>query len=265
MERPRSCGNSKKSNDEVVYNAAFHPQSNDGLIYIRIDRLTGLPVKVLQDTGCAGMIGNRALIPDLMVIPGSSGSLQMVDHILIDVPLAYVYLDSLYYKGQFKVMCVSSSVYPVIIDNVRGTRQMLPDPNWKAEDQREAQARTSGGNNDDNDNQGGDMPRLMFREESDRGKTKNQDSKRKPAQIKKNGNRATEDIKVQEDTTEGKCVAGPVLTRAQAKKSDKIHQAMSSVDKTSMEDLQKKGSSLKKCFDRVENRLLERTMLESST
>ena len=147
-------------------------------------------------------------------------------------------------------MRVSSSVYPVIIDNVRGARQMLPDPDWKAEDQREAQARTNGDNNDDNDNQG-DMPSWMFREETNRGKTKNRDSKRKPAQIKKNDNRATEDIKVQQDTTEGKWVAGPLLTRAQAKKSDKIHQAMSSVDNTSMEDLQKKGSSLKKCFDRV--------------
>ena len=121
------------------------------------------------------------------------------------------------------------------------------------EDQREARARTSGGNNNDDDNQGGDMPSWMFREESNRGKTKNRDSKKKPAQIKKNDNRAPEDIKVQEDTTEGKCVAGP---RAQTKKSDKIHplkvkEAMSSVDKTTIEDLQKKDSTLKKCFDRV--------------
>ena len=63
--------------------------------------------------------------------------------------------------------------------------------------------------------------------------------RKKPAQIKKRDNRATEDIKVQEDTTEGKCVAGPVLTRAQAKKSDKIHtlkvkEAMSNVDKTTI-------------------------------
>ena len=35
-------------------------------------------------------------------------------------------------------MCVSSPVYPVIIGNMRGARQMLPDPDWKAEDQREA-------------------------------------------------------------------------------------------------------------------------------
>ena len=40
-----------------------------------------------------------ALIPDILVIPGSSGSLQIVDHTLIDVPLASVYLNSPYYKG----------------------------------------------------------------------------------------------------------------------------------------------------------------------
>ena len=66
----------------------------------------------------------------------------------------------------------------------------------------------------------------------------------------------TEDIKVPEGITEGKCVAGPVLTRAQAKKSDKIYplkvkEAILSVDKTTIEDLQKKVSTLKKCFDRV--------------
>ena len=133
---------------------------------------------------------------------------------------ANVYLDSPYYKGHSKVMCVSS---PVIIGNVRGAHQMLPDPVWKAEDQREARARTSEGNNNDADNQDGDMPSWMFKEKSNRGKTKNRDSKKKPAQIKKNDNHATQDVSVQEGTTEEKCVAGPVLTNAQAKKSDKIH------------------------------------------
>ena len=45
------------------------------------------------------MIVDRALIPDSMVIQGSSGSLQMVFHTLIDVPLANVYLDSPYYRA----------------------------------------------------------------------------------------------------------------------------------------------------------------------
>ena len=123
-----------------------------------------------RHSGCTGMIVDRVLIPGSIVIPGSSGPLQMVDHTLIDVPLANVYLDSLYYKGHCKVMCVSSPVYPVIIGNARGARQMLPDPDWKAEDRGEAQARTSEGNNDDTDNQGGDMPNWMFKEESNRGK-----------------------------------------------------------------------------------------------
>ena len=55
---------------------------------------------------------------------------------------------------------------------------------------------------------------------------------------------------------EGKCVAGIVLTRAQAKKSDKIYplkvkEAMSSVDMFTLENRQKKDSTLKKCFARV--------------
>ena len=112
------------------------------------------------------------------------------------------------------------------------------------------------GNNNEDDIQGGDMPSWMFKEESNRRKTKNRGSKKKPAQIKKSDNHATQDIKVQEGTTEGKCVARPVLTRAQTKKSNKIHplkvkEAMSSVVKTTNEDLQKKDSTLKKYFDRV--------------
>ena len=40
------------------------------------------------------MIVDRASIYDVMVIRDSSGSLQMVDHTLINVLLANVYLDS---------------------------------------------------------------------------------------------------------------------------------------------------------------------------
>ena len=122
VEKPRSSGNSKKSNsnqstseDEAIYSAACCAQSNDGQIYIEVGKLNGRPVKVLRDTGCTGVIVNRALISDSMVIPGSLGSLQMVDNNMIDVPLANVYLDSPYYKGHCKVVCVSSPVYPVII------------------------------------------------------------------------------------------------------------------------------------------------------
>ena len=71
----------------------------------------------------------------------------------------------------------------------------------QTENQRGARARTSGGNNDD-DNQDGDMPSWMFKEESNRGKTKKGDWKKKPAQFKKNDNYAKQDVKVQEGARE---------------------------------------------------------------
>ena len=176
-----------------------------------------------------------------MVIAGSSGSLQMVDHTMIDVPLANVHLDSPYYKGQCKVM--------------RGARWMLPDPNWKADNQKEARARTSGVT----------TMRLTTKvviclvgcsrrsptEERLRTETQRRSQPRSRRMIT-----MLLKVLVLEETTEGKCVGGPVLTRAQTKKSDKIHslkvkEATSSVDKTTIEDLQKKDSTLKKCFDRV--------------
>ena len=97
-----------------------------------------------------------------------------------------------------------------------------------------------------------DIHGWLFKEESNRGETKNRVWNKKPAQLKDD----MQDFKVQESTTEGKCVAGPCLMKAQAKNTDKIHslkvkEAMSSVDKSTIEDLQKKDSTLKKCFARV--------------
>ena len=61
--------------------------------------------------------------------------------------------------------------------------------------------------------------------------------------------------KMSKKAPQNESVAGSVLKRAQVKKSDKIHplkvkEAMSGVNKTTIEDLQK-DSTLKKCFDRV--------------
>ena len=201
-----------------------------------------------------------ALVPDMMVIPGSSGLRQMVDHTLINVPFGSVYLDSPDYKGHCRLMCVSSPVYPVIIGNVRGARRMLPDPGWKADDQPGVRARTSGGNKDkdDDDDQGGDMPVWMLRksnqEKTEKSALKKRDFKKKPAQPKGNDDHARRNMKVKEGATEEERVAGPVVTRAQAKKSDKVHLlkvkvSMSSVDKSTIENLQVKDSTLKKCFD----------------
>ena len=138
---------------------------------------------------------------------------------------------------------------------------MLPDPDWKAEDQPGVTARTSGGNKDkhNDDDQGGDIPAWMFKrsnQKTENSAPKERDSKKKPAQPKENYDRAGRNMKVKEGATEEEWVAGPAVTRAQAKKSDKVHplkvkEAMSSVDNSTIEDLQKKDSTLKKCFDHI--------------
>ena len=71
VERPRSSGNSKKSNsngstsdDEAIYSAACRAQNDGGHIYIEVGKLNARPVKALRDTGCTGMTVDRALIPD---------------------------------------------------------------------------------------------------------------------------------------------------------------------------------------------------------
>ena len=94
--------------------------------------------------------------------------------------------------------------------------------------------------------------------------------KKKPVQPEKNGDLATRDVKVQEGATEEKCVVGPVVTRAHVKKSDTIHllkvkEVRSRIKKSTIEDIQKKDSALKKCFDQAGKELSERNMLESSS
>ena len=85
-------------------------------------------------------------------------------------------------------MCVNSPVYPVIIENMRGAQWMLPDPDWKAEDQPGVTAGTSGGSKDkdDDDDQGGDIPAWMFKksrqEMTEKSSPKKRASKKKPAQ-----------------------------------------------------------------------------------
>ena len=97
------------------------------------------------------------------------------------------------------------------------------------------------------------MFRKSNQEKTEKSAPKKRDSKKKPARPKENDYHARRNMKVRE------CVTRPVMTRAQSK-SDKVHplkvkEAMSSVDKSTIENLWRKDSTLKKCFG---SRSLER-------
>ena len=91
-------------------------------------------------------------------------------------------------------------------------------------------------------------------QKTEKSAPKKRDTKKKPAQPKENDDRARRHMKVKEGSTKEKCVARPVVTRAQAKKSDKVHLLKvkeASVDKSTIENLQKKDLTLKECFDHI--------------
>ena len=99
--------------------------------------------------------------------------------------------------------------------------QTFANPDWKAQDQPGFRASTRGGikDKDNDDDQGGDISAWMFKKsiqkKTEKSAPKKRDSKKKPAQPKEN---------------------------AQAKKSGKVHplkvkEAMSSVDKSTIESL----------------------------
>ena len=56
---------------------------------------------------------------------------------------------------------------------------MLPDPEWRPEDQPRVQARTSGGSDNNDNDQSGDMPSWMLKETSGREETKKSASKKR--------------------------------------------------------------------------------------
>ena len=82
----------------------------------------------------------------------------------------------------------------------------------------------------------------MFKRSNQKTKksaSKKRDSKKKPAQSQGNDDHARRNVKVKEGATGEKRVAGPVVTRAQAKKNGLVHElkvkeAMSSVDKSTI-------------------------------
>ena len=94
---------------------------------------------------------------------------------------------------------------------------------------RTSRLRTSGGNKDkdNDDNQIGDIhvPAWMFRKSNqkiEKSAPKERDYKKKQAQPKENDDHARWNVKINEGATEEECVAGPVVMRAQAKKSSPI-------------------------------------------
>ena len=203
-----SCAEGSTNSNRAVYSVACHAQSNDGQTYFGVGKLNGRPVKVLQDKGCTGMIVDDCDGDNRQSRLAADGGPYFNRCAVSKRLLGFTVLQRTLQGDVF----VSSPVYPVIIGDVRGARWMLPDSDWKAEDQPGVRAMTSGGNKDkdNDDDQGGDIPAWMFKKKSSQEKTeksarKKRDYKKKPAQHKENDDCARRNMKVKEGVTEAEC------------------------------------------------------------
>ena len=87
-------------------------------------------VQVLRDSGCSGVVVKRSLVlPGQLT--GKSIECVLIDGTVRDIPEAYIDIDTPFYSGKVKALCMSTPVYDLIVGNIEGARGPEdPDPNW---------------------------------------------------------------------------------------------------------------------------------------
>ena len=92
-----------------------------------------IPVEVLRNTGCSGVIVSKDLVPK-SAYTGRSQTMVMVDYFSSVVPEVKVSIDTPYYKGEVLALCVKKTLVGLIIGNIPGARERNnPDINWVPE------------------------------------------------------------------------------------------------------------------------------------
>ena len=74
-------------------------------------------VDVLRDTGCSGVVVKKDLVGEDQ-FTGDLNVMLLIDNTARKVPIARIYVDTLYLKGHVEVQCLSDPIYDLIIRNV---------------------------------------------------------------------------------------------------------------------------------------------------
>ena len=89
-------------------------------------------VDVLRDTGCSGVVVKKDLVGEDQLFTGDFNVMLLVDNTARKVPIARIYIDTPYLKGQEEAQCLSDPIYDLIIGNVPDARDAQnPDPSWQ--------------------------------------------------------------------------------------------------------------------------------------
>ena len=89
-------------------------------------------VQVLRDTGCSGVVVKRKFIAEEQ-LTGEMCFMAMMNNTVVEAPIAIINIDTPYYVGEVRAMCLADALYDLVIGNiphVRGPED--PDREWCA-------------------------------------------------------------------------------------------------------------------------------------
>ena len=89
-------------------------------------------VLVLRDTGCSTVVVRRDLVPD-EALTGAIQTCVMIDGTVRRTPVAIIEVDSPFFKGTVKAICMRKPLYGLIIGNIPGASLMTEKKNGSEE------------------------------------------------------------------------------------------------------------------------------------
>ncbi|XP_046545517.1 uncharacterized protein LOC124255665 [Haliotis rubra] len=93
-----------------------------GTMPVRVGKLCGHSVNVLRDSGCNGVVVKRSLVDEDCFVEGELHNCTMGDGRVCTVPVAWVPIDSPFYKGTVKAACLETPLFDVMLGNIPGAR-----------------------------------------------------------------------------------------------------------------------------------------------
>ena len=75
-------------------------------------------LSVLRDTGCSTVVVRRGLVKDQLT--GKNEMCFLIDGTIGHTPVAEIEINTPFYKGKVKAVCMKNPLYDVIVGNVVG-------------------------------------------------------------------------------------------------------------------------------------------------
>ncbi|XP_063971781.1 uncharacterized protein LOC135159725 [Lytechinus pictus] len=88
-------------------------------------------ISVLRDSGCSGAIIKQDLVSQKQMT-GEECTCVLIDHTLRTFPIAMIDVNTPFYVGKVRALCVKTPLYDLILGNIPGVKSPdHPDPHWK--------------------------------------------------------------------------------------------------------------------------------------